>query len=420
MIDFDKWQEIYHSLRKNKTRTIMTAFGVFWGIFMLIIMLGSGNGLENGVTDGMGDFATNSAFIWTQSTTMPYKGLPRGRRFDLTNEDMKAIKENIPEVALLAPRLEGWGADGNNVIRGTKSGAFTIHGDYPAINKIDPNVMSQGRFINEIDIQEARKVAVIGNKVYEILFEPGEDPIGEYIRIKGVYFQVVGVFTPASQAISFGGDKEKTIFLPFTSLQKAYNFGDQVHYFSVTAKPGIPASLVEEAAMALLARRHKVHPDDKQAFGHFNVEKQFNQMQGLFMGISSLIWVVGIGTLIAGVIGVSNIMLVIIRERTKEIGIQRALGAKPIKIINQIITESIVLTSFAGYFGLVAGVVIIELIDKMLQNSGGETGMFKNPEVDFQIAVTALLILVICGALAGMIPAKRAIKIKPIDALRAE
>ncbi len=420
LIDVDKWQEIIHSLRKNKLRTALTAFGVFWGIFMLIIMLGSGNGLENGVTHGFGNFATNSAFIWTRSTTMPYKGFPRGRYIRLTNDDMLALRQYVPEIEYLAPRLNGWGDEGNNVTHENKTGAFTINGDYPVINKIDPNIMIHGRFINHLDITEKRKVAVIGEKVVDVLFEPGVNPVGEYIKIKGVYFQIVGVYKPASQAISFGGDKEKTIILPFTSLQKAYNFGDAVHYFSVTAKKGVPASVVEEKCLALLSRLKNVHPDDTQAFGHFNVEKEFKQMSGLFMGISGLVWLVGIGTLLAGVIGVSNIMLVIIRERTKEIGIQRALGATPRKIISQIITESIVLTSFAGYFGLMFGVLVIEGINKLLNNLPEPPEMFRNPEVNFKIAITALIILVISGALAGLIPAKRAISIKPIDALRSE
>jgi putative ABC transport system permease protein len=271
-----------------------------------------------------------------------------------------------------------------------------------------------------MDIEQKRKVAVIGTRVQEILFEPNEEPIGEYIQIQGVYFQVVGVFKPLNTNINFGGEKEQTIYLPFTTLQKTYNYGNFVGWFSITSKDNVPASEIEEKAMKILAERHEVHPDDKEAFGHFNLETEFKQMSGLFAGISGLIWIVGIGTLLAGVIGISNIMLVIVKERTKEIGIQRAIGATPFNVMSQIITESVFLTAIAGYFGLVAGVGLVEGINYLLIKSGADNEMFKRPEVDFNIAVVSLIILIIFGALAGLIPAFRAVNIKPIDALRDE
>ncbi|MEJ2595497.1 MAG: ABC transporter permease [bacterium] len=422
MFDRDSWQEIWHTLKKNRLRTFLTAFGVFWGIFMLIIMLGSGRGLENGVKYDMGNFASNSFFVWAQRTSMPYKGFPRGRFFNFRNADIQALRDNIPEIEYIAPKIRGWSAgDGtNNTVRKDKTGAFSIMGEYPEWIKIDPMIMMQGRFINEIDIRDNRKVAVIGTRVREVLFEPDEDPIGDYIRIQGVYFRVVGVFSALNSNISFGGEKEQSIFLPFTTLQKTYNYGDVVGWFSITSDKDYPASYVEEKALRLLAQRHSIHPDDKEALGHFNLEEEFNQMNGLFNGISGLIWVVGIGTLLAGVIGISNIMLVIVRERTKEIGIQRALGATPGKIMTQIITESIFLTSVAGYLGLVFGIALIELINYLLVQSGGEGQFFRHPEVDLNVALTALAILVVSGALAGLIPATRAIRIRPIDALRDE
>lgn len=421
MFDIDRWQEIMSALLKNKLRTLLTAFGVFWGIFMLIVMLGSGKGLQNGVTSDFGNFATNSCFMWTQRTSVPYKGFPRNRSFNFNNDDIKALRENIPEIDLLAPRLEGGGMrGGDNVIRGLKSGAFTINGDYPDWNRIDPVTMTSGRFLNENDILGQRKVAVIGNKVADILFKPGEVRLDQYIRIKGVYFKVVGTFKPANSNVNFGGDKEQTIFMPFTTLQKTYNYGSVVGWFAMTSKPGIPVTVVEDKAIALMARRHSVSPEDKEALGHFNMEKEYNKMMGLFAGINGLVWLVGTGTLLAGVIGISNIMLVIVKERTKEIGIRRALGARPSNIIGQIITESIFLTSVAGYFGLVVGVALLEGINYLLVNSGGESSMFKRPEVNFNVAMIALFILVVSGALAGLIPARRAVSIKPIDALRDE
>ncbi len=422
MFDRDRWQEIFHTLKKNKLRTFMTAFGVFWGIFMLIIMLGSGAGLENGVTSGMGKFATNSFFVWTQRTTMPFKGFPRGRRFNFRNDDIQALRDNIPEIEYLAPKIRGWSAgDGtNNTIRNDRTGAFSIFGDYPEWNKIDPMDIIEGRFINNIDIENKRKVAVIGTRVREVLFEPDEDPIGEYIQIQGIYFQVVGVFVPLNTNINFGGEKEQSIFIPFTTLQKTYNYGDIVGWFSIAAVDHVSASVVEEKAIKLLAQRHTIHPDDDEAFGHFNLEENFKQMTGLFAGISGLIWIVGIGTLLAGVIGISNIMLVIVKERTKEIGIQRAIGATPMNIMSQIVIESVFLTSIAGYFGLAVGVGFVEGINYALIKFGTDNEMFQRPEVDFNIAITALIILIASGALAGIIPARRAVRIKPIDALRDE
>lgn len=421
MFDLDKWQEIFSAIKKNKMRTFLTAFGVFWGIFMLVIMLGSGKGLQNGITRGFGDFATNSIFMWTRNTTEPYKGLPQGRRWNFRNTDIEAIRNNIREIEHIAPRLQAWGGEGsNNVVRNQQTGAFYIYGDYPEWNLIDPVEMVSGRFLNQTDIFETRKVAVIGTRVSEVLFEPGEDPIGQYIRIQNVFFQVVGVFKPRSTDVNFGGDKTESIHIPFSTLQKVYNYGDMVGWFAFTSKPDVPVSVVEEKAIALLKRRHNISPADTQAIGFFNMEKQYNQMVGLFMGIQVLIWIVGIGTLFAGVIGISNIMLVIVKERTKEIGIQRAIGASPLKIMSQIITESVFLTTLAGYIGLVIGVALVEMINFALMQAGEGSNMFHNPQVDFGVAINALIILIVSGAVAGFIPARKAISIKPIDALRYE
>lgn len=420
IFDLDKWHEIYYALRKNPLRTFFTAFGVFWGIFMLIIMMGAGEGLYNGATHDMGGMATNSIFMWTQNTSMPYKGFQRGRYYRFNNDDTQALIDNIPELDVVAPRLQGWGGEGNNnVIRGERTGGFNIQGDYPAINIIDPVDITSGRFINENDIADKRKVAILGIQVVNDLFNQGEDPLGEYIQIQGVYFQVIGVFK------SKKGDQQaewdnKAIFIPFTTLQKVYNYGDMVGWYSMTAKKNYPASIVEDKAKELLKKRHRIHPDDDRAIGSFNLEKEWSKMTNLFNGIRGLVWIVGIGTLLAGVIGVSNIMLIVVKERTKEIGVQRAIGATPFNIVSQIIIESVFLTSFAGYFGLALGVGLLELINYMLVSTGAESNMFNNPEVDFNKAMTALVILVISGIFAGMIPARRAVSIKPIDALRDE
>ncbi len=420
IFDLDKWHEIYYALRKNPLRTFFTAFGVFWGIFMLIIMMGAGEGLYNGATHDMGGMATNSIFMWSQNTSMPYKGFQRGRYYRFNNDDTQALIDNIPEIGVVAPRLRGWGGEGdNNVVRGDRTGGFNIQGDYPAINIIDPVTINSGRFINENDLAEKRKVAVLGIRVVNDLFEPDENPLGEYVRIQGVYFKVIGTFQSKKGDQQADRDNQ-SIFLPFTTLQKVYNYGDMVGWYSMTAKEHVSASLVEEKAKELLKKRHSVHPDDDRAIGSFNLEKEWSKMTNLFNGIRILVWIVGIGTLLAGVIGVSNIMLIVVKERTKEIGVQRAIGATPINIVSQIIIESVFLTSFAGYFGLVLGVGLLELINYFLTSTGAESNMFNNPEVDFNKAMTALIILVISGIFAGMIPARRAVSIKPIDALRDE
>jgi len=419
LFDADRWQEIFNTLKKNKVRTFFTAFGVFWGIFMLVIMMGSGSGLENAVGRDMGNMATNSVFMWTQRTTMPYKGFDRGRYYNFRNGDTEALLENIPEIKHIGPRIRGWGGDGNNnVVRGERTGAFTIQGDYPAYNLIDPVGMREGRFINDLDIKNYRKVCVIGERVRNEMFAAEENPIGQYLRIQGVYFKVVGVFK--STKPHRGEYEDQVVYLPFTTLQRTYNYGDIVGWYSITSQEKIPVSVVEEKAKALLRQRHTIHPDDARAVGSFNLENEFNKMNSLFAGIRGLIWIVGIGTLLAGVIGVSNIMLIIVKERTKEIGIQRAIGATPWMVISQVILESVILTTLAGYVGLVLGVGIVEGVNYMLVSTGAESDMFANPEVNFSVAIQALEVLVVAGMLAGVIPAYRAVSMKPIDALRDE
>lgn len=420
IFDIDKWHEIYYALRKNPLRTFFTAFGVFWGIFMLIIMMGAGEGLYNGASQDLGDMSTNSVFMWTQRTTMPYKGFPRGRFYRFDNDDTKALIENIPEIKYIAPRLNsGRRGGGNNVIRGERTASFNIRGDYPDINKIDPLNITHGRFINQIDIDELRKVAVIGLSVFQELFEPHEDPIGQYIQIQGVYFKVIGMFQ-SKKNDQQAEHENQALTIPFTTLQKVYNYGNVVGWYSMTAKDDVRVEVVETKAKELLRQRHSIHPDDVRAVGSFNLDQEWSKMTNLFTGIRGLVWIVGIGTLLAGVIGVSNIMLIVVKERTKEIGVQRAIGAPPSIIITQIIIESVMLTAVAGYFGLAIGVGLLELINYGLTTSGADTNMFANPSVDFTKAMWALGILVISGIFAGMIPASRAVSIKPIDALRDE
>ena len=414
MFERDQWREVFYTLGRNKLRTGLTAFGVSWGIFMLIVMLAAGTGLQNGTKERFGGFATNSVYIWTQKTTMAYKGLPRNRWYQFKNSDIELLKSRVDEIDALAPRNQlGGFRGGNNVTRGIKTGAFSVMGDYPEIMQIQLNKIIAGRFLNENDLAEKRKVCVIGSRVKDVLFEKTEDPIGEYIRVNGVYFMVIGVFTTQKS----GDDAERdtqTIFIPFSTFQQAFNFGSMVGWFAVKIKDEYSSEEAEIKIKKVLANAHSIHPDDSRAIGSYNSQKDFESMNETFVGISWLTWIVGSLTLLAGIIGISNIMLVIIKERTLEIGIRRAIGAKPTKIISQIMMESVFLTFVSGYFGLVAGVFVVEVAGKFIEHE-----FFKHPEINFEIAVLALIILIIAGLLAGILPALKAINIKPVEALRA-
>lgn len=416
MFDRDKWAEVIQVLSKNPFRTAATAFGVMWGIMMLIVMMGSGKGLENGVTANF-NRVTNCMFIWTQSTTKAYAGFKEGRRFNLRSGDVEYLKSNVPEIDILSPRNQLGGYRGeNNVTRGIRTGSFSVFGDTPDYIKIEPRPIIKGRFINWADLDELRKVCVIGKRVYEELFEKGEEPIGKYVKISGVNFQVIGVYKSAYSGERAEEDT-KSIFVPFTTFQKAFNYGDIVGWMSITSKEEIPVSVMESNIIEKLKVRHKIHPEDNRAFGHFNLEEEFKQMNGIFTGIRGLSWFVGIFTLIAGIIGVSNIMLVIVKERTSEIGVRKAMGATPWDIVSQVMLESLFLSALAGFVGVILGVWLLELVATFVE---GQEGTFRNPGVEFRIVLSALTVLMFSGALAGLIPAIRAVRIKPIEALRTE
>lgn len=413
--DPDRWQEIWFTITHNKSRSIMTAFGVFWGMFMLVVMVGAGVALEKGISSEIEGFATNSCFIWSEQTSEPYKGLKKGRNWNILNEDIDVLRRNVPEIQYIAPVLFG-GGEKNNVIRSDKSGTFLMKGNYPSYNLIDESKMIYGRYINDIDIAEKRKVCVIGERVFEVLFPGDENPLGKNIQVNGIYFQVIGVVRHTSD-VNIGGDAQETVVLPFTTMQQAFNQGNVVHFIAVTAIPGVKVKVIEDKIKAVLKSRHSISPDDKTAVGGMNIEDQFTMFLYLGIGIASLIWIVGLGTLLAGGIGVSNIMLVTVRERTKEIGIRRALGATPQNIIGQILSESIVLTLLAGIAGILLGVGLLHVVGIAL-SSGDQ--FFKDPQISFGVAIGALFILVLIGAFAGFLPANRALNIKPIEAIREE
>ena len=413
MFDLDKWQEILATISKNKLRTFLTAFGVFWGIFMLVLLLGVGKGLENGVIKKFSQEAVNNVWVGGGTTSLPYRGLQPGRKITFTNDDIAAIKREIPEVELLAPRNRLWGEYTINYK--DQFGSYQVFGSTADFFTINGEKMLRGRMINEIDLAERRKVAVIGEAVRRVLFKE-EDAIGNYIKIKGVHFKVVGIF------VTKGGEgkEEERAYTPFTTFQNTFNQYNVVQMFGMTTRTGIPAKVIEEKAHTILANRHNFSLEDEKAIYLNNNEENHQRFMGLFGGIRIFIWIVGIGTLIAGIVGVSNIMLIIVKERTREIGVRKALGATPWSVVSLILQESIVITGLSGYFGLLAGVGLLDALRSGIENAGGDVPFFSNPGVDFGVVIAATVVLVLAGAAAGLMPAIRAAQIKPIEALRAD
>ena len=419
MFNKDRWDEIIEALTSNKSRTLLTAFGVFWGITILVLLLALTNGLKNGVTASFSNFAANSMFTWTQRVSIPYKGLPKGRRFNYKLDDVGALKSEFPELKYVSPRNSLGGYRGaNNVIRGTKIGAFQIYGDYPEFIEQQPMDILQGRFINHSDLDLKRKICVIGIDVVAGLYDKGEEVIGTYIKINGVNFMVVGVF----KNVNSQGDQEEeanTIFIPFTTFNQAFNYGDRVGWMAITAYDDYSITNIKDRVFATLKERHTVHPNDDRAFGHRDISEDFARVTGLFTILTLVGYFVGALILLSGIIGISNIMLIVVKERTKEIGVRRALGATPWNIRLQILQESLILTVVAGMTGVAFAGGVIWLMNYAL-NQGGPVENFANPSVGMSVIFTALTILIVSGLLAGMIPANSATKMKPVDALRIE
>lgn len=425
MFDLDQWQEILSTLRRNTLRTFLTAVGVFWGVLMLVVMVAFGGGLERGVHKDMAGLATKAIYVWGDTTSVAYGGLPPGRYVMLTRADAIAIEASFSEIEAVAPRVQLNGRNGADVVtRGDKSGSFNISGDVPALMLIQPEILTSGRFLDAIDMERRRKVAVIGVRVAEVLFPAGVDPVGESIRIKGTDFLVVGVFK--SPATGDRADRlSNTIHVPLATFQQVLNPSPMVNNLAVLVRGDADTSAVETRLKQFLLRRHRASPDDKEAVGSWNADEEFRKIDNLFVGISSLIWFVGTVTLLAGIIGVSNIMMISVRERTKEIGIKRAIGATPWTILSQILKESIVLTAIAGLTGLSAGVGLLELVTVLMQGppSGGGKGgpsMFDAPHADFTVGLAATAVVVVGGAIAGLFPAVAAIRVRPVVALRDE
>lgn len=418
MFNRDRWREILEVLTSNVWRTIFTAFGVCWGIFILIVLLAAGKGLENGIKQDFGDIATNTMFMWTRATTRAYEGLPKGRSFEFKINDVQAIRDNVPNLRFISPRnqLGGFGGN-NNVVRGIRTGAYNVYGDYPEIINQDPMTVTSGRFLNYNDITEKRKVAVIGQGVKNDLYDKDEDVLGTYIKIQGVSFMVIGTYKKNNSGNGEEGQKE--IFVPFTSFSQAFNRGEDVGWMAITAHDGSSISELKDKIVDEMKKRHKVHPEDNRAIGYFDLYEQYNRVESLFGALKAVAYIVGIMVLLSGIIGVSNIMLIVVKERTKEIGIRRALGEQPWSIKKQILMESIFLTLVSGMVGIIFGSLVIYGINSLL-DSVGPVDMFMSPSVGVGVVTGALAILMVSGLLAGFIPAQSAIKVRPIEALRTE
>ncbi len=410
LFDGDTWQELYDSIRKNKLRTLVTIFGVGFGIFLLIVLLGSAKGMENSFNKLFGDFATNTVFIWGQRTSKPFKGFQEGRSVRLTLSDAKRVEENIPGVEFVVPRNQR----GSQVNRGFLSGSFQIAGDYPLLDKVEKKKLIHGRFINENDMINKRKVAVISEDVYKQLFKKDEIAIGEYIEINGINFKVVGVFKVSN--INMG--PPINMHIPFTTFQQIFNQAGRIGWMVITAKPEFNIVQVEKDSKLLLKNSHKIHPNDRRAFGSANAGQQFGKVTGFLTGMQFLTWFVGIATLIAGVFAIGNILLITVKERTKEIGLRRAIGATPLEIKSQIILEAIVLCLIASFIGIIFGGFTLMIINATAGQ--GPDATLVNPSVSIAVVFVALVILIILGVLIGLIPAFKATSVKPIEALREE
>ncbi len=410
MFDLDKWQEIFASLRKNWLRTLLTSISVAWGIFILIILLGSGKGLENGVKHMFRDDAINSIWMFGGTTSVPYKGLKPGRVTRFTNEDYSLIKDQVDGVEHISSRFRLSGSV--TVTYKSEFGSFDVRCVHPAYVHIENTIITEGRYVNDQDVANFRKVVAIGRRVKDALFK-SENPMGKHLMINGVAFKVVGIFSDE------GSDsEEEKVYIPVSTAQRAFGGSNRVNQVMFTIGDATleESMVIADDLLQEMSQKHLFDPEDQRAIHIRNNVKEFQRFQKVLGGIAVFIWVIGIMTIIAGVVGVSNIMLIVVKERTKEIGIRKAIGATPRSIVFMILQEAIFITSVSGYIGLVAGIGLLELVNTVMP----PTPFFRYPEVDLGIAITAVIVLVVAGALAGLFPALKAASIKPIEALRAE
>ena len=407
--DLDTFTEITDSLTRNKSRSLLTGFGIFWGIFMLLFLMGGGQGVKDMLYRNFEGFATNTTVVVSDRTSKPYAGFQRGRYWDLTYNDVDRLKAMVPGLETVTPEVSNWG---QTAVYGEHSVDVNVKGVYADYSKIETPKIKYGRFLNETDILQERKVCVIGRHIYNSLFPGGGDPCGRRIKVGPVYYQIVGVDFNAGN-ISINGSADMSVTVPLPVAQKVYSRGNVVDVICMTGKSGVRMSTLEDDVREIMAREHKFAPDDMQALFILNTEEMFALVDNLFIGINFLILLIGLGTILAGAIGVSNIMMVTVKERTTEIGIRRAIGATPWDILSQIIMESITLTLLAGCLGIVFSVFMLGALEVI----NGDGTVF---QVDFWTAVVSALLLTVLGVLAGLAPASRAMHIKPVDAMRDE
>jgi putative ABC transport system permease protein len=413
----DTWEEIFSSINKNRVRTVLTVIGVLWGIFVYIAMSGAAKGLDNGFERQFESVAMNSLFAWSQSTSKPYKGFRTGRRIQLKLSDIDVLKKRIPEIQYIAPRNATgvFGGAPALTVRGQKSGSYNIYGDFPVYTKIaTKKIYDEGRFINQSDIDYNRRVCIIGERTKRELFDDEEEAVGSFIKINDIYFRVVGVhkYVPGG-----GFESDSDIFVPFTTFNRLYNKGDEVDFMSIAAFDDADIIQVEKDVKAVLKSIHQVDPTDERAFGSFNLGEVFGQIKGFANGLTFLSLVIGVATILAGVIGIGNILLISVKERTKELGVRRALGATPAEVRNLILVESVFLTVISGVMGIILGAATLSLVNNL---TSGSDFPYTNPTVPIPYVIGALALMVILGTLIGLIPAQRAVSIRPIEALREE
>lgn len=415
----DTWQEIYYSLKNNKLRTFLTMIGVGWGMFLYVTLLGAAKGMENGFDKLFSGFATNSIFLWPQNTTIPFDGFPKGRAMELHLSDMDYLEKKIPEIDYISPQNSkgNFGSSGVTMTREGKVATYTLNGDYPIGNKISEKRLLFGRYLNDADVAENKNVVVIGEEIYKNFFDAkkNENPIGKSINIKGIFFNVIGVF-----GVKRGGgmENDRAAYIPLSTFTKMFNDGDKVGFFAIVSKPNADVGIVEDNVKNQLKTKYNASPEDTNAFGSFNLGKEFKKLTGFLTGMQLLTIIVGTLTIIAGVIAISNILLITVKERTKEIGIRRALGAKPAEVRNQILLESVVITLSSGLIGFIFGMLLLMVLN--IATQGQDDFPFYNPTVNYGNVFGAMAIMVFLGLVIGLIPAQRAVKIRPIEALRTE
>ena len=413
MIDFDRYKEILDTLTRNKTRSFLTGFGVFWGIFMLVSLLGGGKGLRELLSATFKGFANNSGMFFAMNTTKPYEGLKKGRSWSMSYKDLERVRQQVPEVEMVTPMISRWGS---TAVYEDKKASCVFKGLEQSFQGIEAPDIYYGRYLNDIDNLQKRKVCIIGKQVYKTLFPKGGNPCGKDIRVGPVFFKVVGVdYNPGK--FNINGRAQESVVVPINVMRDAFAMGDTIHLLCFTVHKGYKVSDVTPKIRTVVARAHHVDPTDERALPAFNMESMFNMMDNLFNGVDFLAWLVGIGTLLAGAIGVSNIMMVTVKERTTEIGIRRAIGATPRNILTQIIAESITLISVAGMSGIVFTVMILQLAEMASTTDGVVNTHY---QISFTTAVGAVVFLCALGVLAGLAPALRAMNIKPVDAMRDE